>query len=444
MRKVLAAAILILVTGSVLLADDPAWLRLDITLTTTSDWTEVQFSKVPCWVDEQSVESKGPRTGTVAPLAIHKKSMDATETTLKAVVYVQDPGERDLHFYITRGDIGSTTLSIPGVSEIVHDTRMGEPRNRKLFRITKDALKAIPRERFEPKKAKREKRVLAFYYPWYGSKDGPTGHWVHWDPERHNAATHTPELGLYDSNDEAVIRKHIALARGAGIDGFIVSWWGQGTFEDKALRTIMKVAEVEKFLITAYYEQAEKEAQIEQDVAYLVRDYGGSASWLRDDGQPVVFVYGRVVNAFPPSAFAAARKQAVLVMDSFDPTHGKVGGGMHTYNPVFSSFFPLPVNGGMARQYDEALIPCRARGLILAATVVPGYDDTFVRSPGAVQMRRSGLLYDESWNCATASPADWILICSWNEWHEGSEIEPSKELGDFYLKKTAEWVKRWK
>ncbi|RLF22974.1 MAG: hypothetical protein DRN15_07525 [Thermoprotei archaeon] len=34
---------------------------------------------------------------------------------------------------------------------------------------------------YERETLKTRKLVLAFYYPWYGSKYGPTGRWFHWD-----------------------------------------------------------------------------------------------------------------------------------------------------------------------------------------------------------------------------------------------------------------------
>jgi len=42
----------------------------------------------------------------------------------------------------------------------------------------------------------------------------------------------------------------------------------------------------------------------------------------------------------------------------------------------------------------------------------------------------------------TAGP-DWVLITSFNEWHEGSEIEPSLEDGDRYLKLTKQYGPRF-
>jgi len=40
---------------------------------------------------------------------------------------------------------------------------------------------------------------------------------------------------------------------------------------------------------------------------------------------------------------------------------------------------------------------------------------------------------------AIKAKPDWVLITSWNEWHEGSEIEPSLEYGDKYLSLTQEY-----
>jgi hypothetical protein len=37
------------------------------------------------------------------------------------------------------------------------------------------------------------------------------------------------------------------------------------------------------------------------------------------------------------------------------------------------------------------------------------------------------------WQQAIAAHPTWILITSWNEWHEGTEIEPSTEFGETAL-----------
>ena len=58
--------------------------------------------------------------------------------------------------------------------------------------------------------------------------------------------------------------------------------------------------------------------------------------------------------------------------------------------------------------------------------------------------RANGETYRSFWRVARASDPQWILITSFNEWHEGSEIEPSVEFGTFYLELTAEEAAAWK
>jgi hypothetical protein len=81
---------------------------------------------------------------------------------------------------------------------------------------------------------------------------------------------------------------------------------------------------------------------------------------------------------------------------------------------------------------------------ISTLTVIPGYDDTKIREPGLAVPRHDGRSYRVQWEEAIAADPHWILITSFNEWHEGSEIEPSREHGRAYLDATAALAKRFK
>jgi len=88
-----------------------------------------------------------------------------------------------------------------------------------------------------------ERRVMAFYYPWYGIPEGPGGagkvvHWGKIDAANHDiaASTHYPALGAYDSHDPKVIEQHCQWAKAAHVDTLIVSWWGHAQ-DPRRLRT---------------------------------------------------------------------------------------------------------------------------------------------------------------------------------------------------------------
>ena len=64
-------------------------------------------------------------------------------------------------------------------------------------------------------------------------------------------------------------------------------------------------------------------------------------------------------------------------------------------------------------------------------------------TPPLVQ-REDGALYGALWNQALADNPDWVLLLSFNQWHNGTEIELSVEMGDLYLRLTADNAARFK
>src|SRR5215203_4362008 len=85
------------------------------------------------------------------------------------------------------------------------------------------------------------RHFLFEYYPWYG-----TNPWFHWNhPQRQPpagiATTSMPKLGPYDSRDLAVIEQHARWITDSGAGGINISWWGPGSYEDRAVHRIMDV-----------------------------------------------------------------------------------------------------------------------------------------------------------------------------------------------------------
>jgi hypothetical protein len=302
------------------------------------------------------------------------------------------------------------------------------------------------------------REVLAFYYPWYGTPERH-GHWVHWDKvdaEHHDigSARHYPAKGAYDSYDPQIVDWHIGLAKSNGITGFIASWWGRGTFEDADLPVILDRAAKADFKISVYWETApgKGEDQIAgavQDLVYLVSQFGTNRAFLKVKGKPVIFVYGRVLGEVPMSSWPAimseARAQAgdfLLIADGYRTNYTGFFDGLHTYNIAgrMAGKNPDTLRATAAGDFAGAVKLARSHGRISCLTVIPGYDDTKIRKPGLKADRADGQTYRILWDEAIKAKPDWVLITSWNEWHEGSEIEPSIELGDEYINITREFA----
>jgi hypothetical protein len=77
------------------------------------------------------------------------------------------------------------------------------------------------------------------------------------------------------------------------------------------------------------------------------------------------------------------------------------------------------------------------------AQIGPGYDDRAVpgrRTP--VREREDGSFYEYSWQRALVHRPALVLLETWNEMHEGTELCPTREAGRHYLDLTKSWIER--
>ncbi len=284
-------------------------------------------------------------------------------------------------------------------------------------------------------KAEREDDIVAaFFYPWYGNP-GTSGRWVHWDDvNMHPPATWTslylpnypqsgwnPAVQLYDSTDTQVLRwQDRALAR-AGVDIAISSWWGVGTYEDQALARAIRTCKSVQWCI--YYEQEAygnpSALQIYQDVKSVLDRFGSTGNYAKIDGKWLVFVYGaggdetadrwRVAKAL----LVGADYPLYLNADTGDAGPANAPNpwdAVHQYNPVI---------------YHGA------------TNSLPKVDDSAWVSPGFWKvgedqplLPRSLAAFTSACNAAVSDRqrVRFILVETWNEWHEGTQIESGQEV----------------
>jgi glycoprotein endo-alpha-1,2-mannosidase len=305
--------------------------------------------------------------------------------------------------------------------------------------------------------------ILAFYYGWWGNPaiSQNWGHWENVEPasEHIGNTTDFPEYGAYDSHDPALIERQVVAARAAGITGFIASWWGRGSFEDKGIALLLELAAKHQLTVSAYYEKIEGDDEASRtksaiaDLDYLLKQYGSSKAWLRADGKPVIFVYGRALNALPPSAWREVIAQVrrdnpggiALFCDSFKPAYVAQFDGASTYNITGQTQHKTPAEAAAWAHVTYPEMVAGAQGKISTVTVIPGYDDSHVgrSEPRPVTDRYGGEMYRALWQEAISARPDWVLITSWNEWHEGSELEPSVQYGSTILDMTAGFARQF-
>jgi hypothetical protein len=79
------------------------------------------------------------------------------------------------------------------------------------------------------------------------------------------------------------------------------------------------------------------------------------------------------------------------------------------------------------------------------ASLGPGYDHSAVpgREPLVVD-RRGGAFYEENWLKFLRRPSNFVMLETWNEFHEGTDLAESKEYGRRFIELTRQYVDRFK
>ncbi len=280
--------------------------------------------------------------------------------------------------------------------------------------------------------------VLAFYYAWYDMST--------WNPDR------LPDLPAqtYVSTDPATIERHVRQAQAAGVDGFVQSWYGPGggNQTESNLSALLNVAAAHNFRVAVDFEAGSPYFSGPADrvaaLQHLLTIHAQQPAYLRIDGRPVVFFWASWLLSV--DAWAQIRQQIDPNHDSLWIAEGTsvdylaVFDGLHLYTVAWSAdpVGTLTHWGNQVRARAAALGDYR----YWVATVLPGWDDTRIpgRSGSYVRDRAGGAYYQQCWAGAAASNPDLVVITSFNEWMEGTAIEPSVSSGTYYLDLTAQLI----
>jgi hypothetical protein len=312
-----------------------------------------------------------------------------------------------------------------------------------------------------------EPLVGGYYYPWYYPD-----RWIR------EPVTHTPRLGWYSSDDRDVATQHVRWAKEAGLDFLLVSWLTATGHEGKNLdAAVLPALDAEGLRFAILYETplalglpAGKpidfaarlpDGKVTGDrfvehFDLLADRYLAHPRYLRLAGRPVVVVYlvRDMVNAAPALAQVRERLGARgidlhLIADAVywapvETWDWKLLADHFQAVTAYNMYYRPDFLAAVEKQFAAAEATARGRGLRLVPSVMPGYDDTPLRGVDRVTInRRRGAFYRESWKVAerfVGPDQPLLLVTSFNEWHEGTELEPSTEFGDAYLRLTRELV----
>jgi glycoprotein endo-alpha-1,2-mannosidase len=279
---------------------------------------------------------------------------------------------------------------------------------------------------FDGTSTKLSPRVAIFFYPWYGTptRDGSYQHWGQngADPPLGIASSYYPARGVYSSSDPAVLRAQMIDIAGAHVGVVIVSWWGTGSPEDRRLPSVIAAARSLSLRVAIHVEPYEGRtpATVAADVARL-----------RRLGITDFYIYDSTRDS---DADWAAVNQSLTGVKLFAKTAlpGKAAAGR------FAGLYTYDVYEYDGSSFPRVCESARKLHLLCAPSVGPGYDAR-VMGDRRIRPRADGATYDGMWRSAIRAHADIVTITSYNEWHEGTQIEPSVEAGVRYMSYDGAW-----
>lgn len=222
-----------------------------------------------------------------------------------------------------------------------------------------------------------------------------------------------PSLGLYDAGDPVIVRRHIRAMLWGRIRAATYSWWGRGSQTDERLAPHLALAATTPFRFAVYYELEgyadPTVAEIRADLEYIKETYAPSPGYLRIGGRFVVFVYGDADDAAGCNVTARWGEAnrgigAYVVLRSFR--------GFRSCHSQPSGWHPYS-----AHRYEFDLRP-------YAYSISPGF---YFAPDDQPRRRRSLAVWRRSVQRMVSSRAAFQYVISFNEWGEGTAVEPARE-----------------
>ena len=308
-------------------------------------------------------------------------------------------------------------------------------------------------------------KVYMHYMPWFNTPEtlGP-GNWgLHWENTRGNltnpeivdatgkrqiASNYYPKIGPYDSNDPDVIEYHLLLMKMAGIDGVLIDWYGvQGANGDvgslltnsNAIVDLVDDYDMEFGVVledrfsTNGINGTPNIGMAEANVAYLRDNYFNNPNYIRegDNNAPILPVFGPITFD-QESQWTQILAQAGQDVE-FLPLWFQSGDGGANSDGEYSWVFEDETKDDHLTRL-AAFLEGRAPTLdTVGASAYPGFDVfggaefNIPHNNGQTLADTLGVaeLFEDNY--------DFLQLVTWNDFGEGTIIEPTVEAGFSYL-----------
>lgn len=294
-------------------------------------------------------------------------------------------------------------------------------------------------------------KVMAHYMPWYQAAPFSSSYGWHWTMNAFNpyqvengrqdiASHYTPLIGAYDSGDPNVLEYHALLMRLAGIDGVIFDWYGRRPQYDyaaihKNTQAFVDMAKKTQLQFAICYEDQtlpilierrriqpdEKVQEARREIEWLAANWFTATNYVRLNDQPVLLSFGQ-------SGLSDAEWSQVLKRAPGNPAYFSE----HNRRTAAAGAFDWPIPQiGLSAQ--DTFFKAASAWPAAIPVAFPRFNDIYAEAkvnPGyGVIDDNAGKIFRDTLERALKSAWPVVQIATWNDWGEGTIIEPSVEFG---------------
>jgi hypothetical protein len=299
--------------------------------------------------------------------------------------------------------------------------------------------------------AARSPRVFVHYMPWFMARPYSQIWGWHWtmntfDPEGRNGSRATlashyhPIIGPYDSGDPDVLEYHALLMKLAGVDGVIIDWYGTvdfldygfnqrncKRFVDQAVKTGLEFAvcyedqTIPNLVRAGRLKAGSRVSHARSEIAWLREHWFSQPSYLRINGQPVLLSFGQ--DGLSDSEWETITGERPVTF-SYLSEHRRRKAAAGAFD------WPSPRAGKKAQ---EEFAKQAAQWPVAMAVAYPRFHDIYEEAKVHPSWGKidddDGKTFEVTLEKALRGGLPLVQICTWNDWGEGTMIEPSTEFG---------------
>ncbi|RED98382.1 glycoside hydrolase family 71/99 protein [Marinoscillum furvescens] len=298
-------------------------------------------------------------------------------------------------------------------------------------------------------------KVYMHYLAWFGEGIGGR-HWT-------DGTVSEPLIGYYDSQSWATHLYHILLSAAVGIDGAVINVrteYDQQSFE-KFIESIKRIDAIyPDFEYDISLSTDDQDATINSVTQRFsnIRDsiIPNTTHYLYKNGEPVIFIWDYAGNVSPQEYRNIANNvfygSPVLLKNEIDVNAVPGQFVMNSYYPWIQGWASDGSEWGQTylNWFYNTKIDFQLNNKVefVTGAVWPGFDDrNVVWGQNRWIDRRGGQTYTDTWsfiNNSFTGDIDWVILETWNDFNEGSELEPTTTDNYQYLGLTATHIASYK